>query len=56
MGIIIIKEDFTEYPGLRHCDISDFSGEEFYHKRLNGEFFNSLNNGEKLTVVLGGRL
>ena len=30
--------DFTEYPGLRHCSISDDSGEEYYHKILNKEY------------------
>ena len=34
METINIK-DFSEYPGLRHCSISDDSGEEFYHKILN---------------------
>ena len=27
----IYIKDFTEYPGLRHCSISDDSGEEYYH-------------------------
>lgn len=38
MKTISIAKDFTEFPGLRNCTISDFSGEEFYHKILNIEF------------------
>ena len=37
MDIIKVK-DFSEYPGLRHCSISDDSGEEYYHKILNSKF------------------
>ena len=37
MKTIYIK-DFSEYPGLRHCSISDDSGEEYYHSILNKEF------------------
>jgi hypothetical protein len=51
MNIISVK-DFTEYPGLRHCSISDDSGEEFYHKKLNESFKNAIENGEDLTINL----
>lgn len=50
MKPISIKKDFTEYPGLRHCSISDDSGEEFYHKILNKAFKEALDKGLKLTV------
>lgn len=46
--------DFTEYPGLRHCDISDDSGELYYHKILNQEFKKSYENKEALTLILDG--
>lgn len=46
--------DFSEYPGLRHCDISDDSGELFYHKILNSEFKKSFENKEKLNLILDG--
>ncbi|MCE7061270.1 STAS-like domain-containing protein [Dyadobacter sp. CY343] len=49
---ISIKNDFSEYPGLRHCSISDKSGEEFYHQILNREFANVFESGGKLTVDL----
>ncbi|WP_264552782.1 STAS-like domain-containing protein [Flavobacterium sp. N2038] len=44
--------DFDEYPGLRHCTISEFSGEEFYHKILNDAFKNAYDKKEKLTIDL----
>ena len=44
--------DFSEYPGLRHCNISDDSGEEFYHKILNKSFYKALKNKKKTTVNL----
>lgn len=51
MDISILK-NFSEYPGLRHCKISDKSGEEFYHSVLNGKFFEVFSNNEKLIVDL----
>lgn len=44
--------DFSEYPGLRHCNISDDSGEKFYHKILNNSFKDCFENGSKLVVNL----
>ncbi|MEQ9313510.1 MAG: STAS-like domain-containing protein [Cytophagales bacterium] len=44
--------DFSEHPGLRHCKISDDSGEEFYHKILNRSFKESFEKNEKLLVDL----
>lgn len=49
MKIIHVK-DFSEYPGLRHCAISDDSGEEFYHKSLNEAFKKAVENNEGLTI------
>ena len=54
MRTIIVKDEFTEYPGLRHCEISDDSGEEFYHKVLNKAFKEALDNKEKLLIDLDG--
>lgn len=53
MKIIRISE-FSEYPGLRHCDISDDSGEEFYHKILNEEFKKSFETRNIIKVDLDG--
>lgn len=46
--------DFDEFPGLRHCSISEYSGEEYYHKVLNYAFKDAYINNEKLTVDLDG--
>ncbi len=49
---ISILRDFSEYPGLRHCKISDKSGEEFYHEVLNHKFLEAYNTKQKLTINL----
>jgi hypothetical protein len=54
MNTISIVNSFSEFPGLRHCNISDKSGEEFYHKVLNLEFFTAYEKKEKLVVNLDG--
>ena len=46
--------DFDEFPGLRHCSISENSGEEYYHKVLNTAFKNAYEKNEKLIVDLDG--
>ncbi|TYA78539.1 STAS-like domain-containing protein [Seonamhaeicola marinus] len=50
-NLIYIKE-FSEYPGLRHCSISDDSGEEYYHSILNTTFKDCYEKGLKLVVNL----
>jgi len=50
--IISVLKDFSEFPGLRNCNISDNSGEEFYHKVLNRAFKDAYEQGIKLTVIL----
>lgn len=45
---------YTEYPGLRNCDLSDKSGEDFYHTVLNKAFKEALDAGENLIVNLDG--
>lgn len=47
-----IAKDYSLFTGLRYCDISEHSGEDFYHKMLNGKFKEALDKGEKLLVVL----
>jgi hypothetical protein len=51
MKTIYIK-DFSEYPGLRHCSISDDSGEEYYHSILNKEFKEAYENKQNLIINL----
>lgn len=49
---ISISKDFSEDTGLRTSDLSDFSGEDFYHILLNEKFYQSSIIGEKLIVDL----
>lgn len=49
---INILNDFSEYPSLRHCSISEDSGEEFYHTILNKRFKEALDKNQKLVVDL----
>jgi hypothetical protein len=48
----IFVKDFSEYPGLRNCNISDKSGEEFYHTVLNQAFKEAYAKKEKLVINL----
>lgn len=50
----IISKDYSKITGLRYCNISDFSGEDFYHKKLNSIFKEVLDEGDKLELVLDG--
>lgn len=52
MKSISVLKNFSEFPALRHCNISENSGEEFYHKVLNSEFKQVLDSHEKLVVDL----
>lgn len=52
--IDINVKDFTLYPGLRHCDISEKSGEEFYHTILNNAFVRAYKDNTKLIINLDG--
>jgi len=54
MRTISVSGNFSEFPGLRNCNISDKSGEEFYHKVLNIEFKEAYDKKEKLIVNLDG--
>ena len=49
---ISVLNDFSEFPGLRHCNISDLSGEEFYHNVLNPAFEKAYSAKEQLIVNL----
>jgi phosphatidylserine/phosphatidylglycerophosphate/cardiolipin synthase-like enzyme len=52
MKTLSIRDSFSEYTGLRHCNISDNSGEEFYHNVLNKAFKECYENKEVLIVIL----
>lgn len=52
MKTIHIVTDFSEFPGLRNCDISENSGEEFYHRILNPAFAKAWQDRSKLLINL----
>lgn len=45
---------YSEYPGPRYCVQGPFSGEDYYHKVLNSEFYKAITNEEKLQINLDG--
>lgn len=49
---ISVLQSFTEFPGLRHCSISDNSGEQFYHEILNSEFAKAIKEEKNFIVDL----
>jgi hypothetical protein len=52
MKTISVLKDFSEFPGLRNCNISENSGEEFYHSILNNHFKEAFENKEKVIINL----
>jgi hypothetical protein len=54
MPTINIAYDFSMFPGLRNSELSEDSGEDFYHRILNKSFAEALADGGKLVVVLDG--
>lgn len=51
-----IANSYSAMTGLRHCKISEFSGEDFYHKQLNELFKEACEKNEVLTIDLDGSL
>lgn len=49
-----IATDYSQVTGLRHCSVSDFSGEDFYFKKLNEAFAEAYKKKDKLYLVLDG--
>lgn len=49
-----ISTDYSLVTGLRHCEVSDKSGEDFYHTKLNTAFADAYQQGEKLELILDG--
>lgn len=47
-----ILNDFSEYPKLRYCNLSDNSAEKFYHDKLNHAFAEAYQNQNILEVDL----
>ncbi len=53
-NMLVVKEEFGEFTGLRHSNVSEKSGEDFYHTILNNKFKTSAEKGNVLTVDLDG--
>lgn len=49
-----ISTEYSLVTGLRHCEVSDKSGEDFYHTKLNAAFADAYRNNEKLELILDG--
>ncbi|WP_071146174.1 STAS-like domain-containing protein [Bacteroides ihuae] len=54
MTTINIAKDYSLFTGLRHCNISEKSGEDFYHTKLNTAFKEAFEKKDKLTIILDG--
>lgn len=50
----IISKDYSPLTGLRYSNKTDHSGEDFYHKCLNGWFKEAYENQEQIKIVLDG--
>jgi hypothetical protein len=50
----LIVSAYSEYPGPRYCNQGDFSGEDFYHVKLNYAFAESFLENSVLIVDLDG--
>ena len=46
--------DFSKTPLMRYCSVSECSGEEFYHKRLNKAFKKALDTNDHLEINMDG--
>lgn len=46
--------DFSKTPLMRHCSVSECSGEEYYHKYLNTAFKKALDCNDNLEINLDG--
>ena len=54
MKTYIISKDYSPLTGLRYCNRSDHSGEDFYHQKLNGWFKEAYETKEQMKIVLDG--
>lgn len=53
---LIVATDYSKITGLRYCNISDFSAEDFYHKKLNAAFKDAYDKQEQLEMVIDGTI
>lgn len=50
--VLKIAKDFSEYPKLRYCNLSETSAEKFYHEMLNKAFAEAFSHNQTLVVDL----
>lgn len=50
----VMSVDYSPSTGIRNCDESDFSGEHFYHTKLNAWFSEAYANQEPIKIILDG--
>ena len=50
----VLSVDYSPITGLRYCNESDFSGEDFYHRKLNAWFADAYQNNEQVKIILDG--
>ena len=54
MKRLSVAEEYSKRTGLRYSAISDFSGEDFYHKLLNAQFADAVVRNEILELSFDG--
>lgn len=50
----IVSIDYSPVSGLRYCEDSDCSCEDFYYKKPNGWFVDAFRNKEQCKIILDG--
>lgn len=51
-----IARDYSNVTGMRNSNITDFSGEDFYHDKLNYVFASAYKQKDKLVLILDGTI
>lgn len=54
MKTYIVSKEYSPLTGLRYCNRSSHSGEDFYHTKLNAWFAEAYQKEEVMTIVLDG--
>lgn len=50
----VVSIDYSPITGIRNCDESDYSGEDFYHTKLNKWFSEAFRSNEEMKIILDG--
>lgn len=49
-----VARDYSENTGMRYCNLSEHSGEDFYHTFLNAKFAEAFMNDESVELNIDG--